>query len=642
MITYRLADVGDTAALCESVTFAGRDHGRGEWPFPAFVERDPARVAANAVIRGRSCELGLALAALADYEGLDLAANIVATGCLNDETGLPVAAQDGSHAVLPVRQLRAKIEAVRRHARRAGGRWLLLVPSNRLPPPTEDTTRSLAGDEEWHHATGVDAADANVQIVTVGSLLQAARRAFELPDAAFAPTSLWALRGLLERLRQERGGLEPILEACRRLHAATDESHVTGGIALVYRYQALIHAAHALTELDLAGLRPRWRDTDDPTPPRELADRLRAEALALSQVNDGGGGRSDVPADFHAASLHYDACRAHVDTDFEWGLARLEQALQVEGLSREGHSEYRRILGTRAQFRWRQGLRLAALGWESAAERQVERALEDVETILELAPAARHPAEVARARCYRANASIALWWLQPEEERRRAVAGSVEADLLDVLGDRLFCGGDGEAGPSQYPGWGLALLYAWWGLSGRWQQIVAHWLDARSQTGTRWPDAPPPAPGRSLAQLLLDDGPGLYCDLEVASLLAEAGVRCDQPTLLEDASSRMPSPGDRLALPDLLTWAIVALDKRAADFEVSRAIQTWAAGEAGLAVPDVARRGDRLDSRPGELLGRLQRSLHRGDRTRTAAARDALMAWTGRLPRELHASDRGR
>ena len=634
MSIYKLADVRDTAALCESVTFVGRDHRRGEWPFPAFVGRDPSRVAANAVIRGRSCELGLALAAVADYEGLDLAANIVATGCLNDSSGCPVSASDGSHAVLPVRQLRAKVDEARRHAAHAGGRWLILVPPA-LPGAEVGQADERNADEVEDQGTGAEELQcANVEVVAVASLLEAARLACNRPTFASAP--LWARRGHLERLRLERGGLVPILEACRRLHAATDERHPAGGVALVYRYQALIHAAHALTELALAGHRPRWRDPDDPAAPLELAARLRAEALALAKVNDGGGGRSDVPADFRAAGIHYDACRVHLNTDFEWGLARLDQALRVDGLSRDSHSEYRRVLGTRAQFRWRYGLRLAALGWESAAERHIRRALDDIETARELAPVAEHPGEVARVLCYRATAHMALWCLEPDESKRQLLAARIETDLFEVLGDQLAHGHEGPSGPAQYPGWALALLYSWWGLDSRWRQVAEHWRKCRSLTFLPWPGRPQDLEGQSVVQSLLSDGPRLYCDLEVASLLAEAAVRCDDSQLLGDARSTQPRPGHLVALGDLLMWTPTAIDERLFSFDVARSIRAWAAGRQELALPNVGRRGERLDSCLGRLVEGLRSALNAGDPAAAAPPRNTLLLWTGRLPRSRH------
>jgi len=633
MSTYRLADVRDTAALCESVTFVGRDHRRGEWPYAACVARDPMRVPASAVIRGRSCELGLAIAALADYEGLELAANVIATGCLNDGSGQPVVAEDGSHAVLPVQQLGAKVAAATRHAERAGGRWIVLVPEDCQDTLVEGKMDS-AGPERTLPAGGArQEPEARVQVLTVASLLVAARHACKLATGSLAASTLWALRDGLERLRQGRGGLEPILEACRRLHAATDDTHASGGIALVYRYQALIHAAHAVTELGLAGRGPRWRTAEAPAPPRELAARLRAEALALARTHNGGEGRSDVPADFRAASLHYDACRAHVDTDFEWGLERLDQALRVEGLSRDGHSEYRRILGTRAQFRWRHGLRLSALGWESAAERHIRRSLDDIEAAVELTPDMRHPGELARARCYRATANIALWSLQPAELESAELVAQIDADLAEVLGEQLLGDGSKASELDQYPGWGLALLYAWWGLNDRWDDVVAHWHAHRAHSGLGWPGAPAGVGDRRLTQLILEDGPQLYCDLEVASLLAEAAIRCDQPTLLRDAGRAQPPGRDQLRLRDLLMWAPVAAAESAVDLAVSRSIRAWVSGRVELHVPEVARRGQRLDSRPRELLAQLRLAVGAGDLARQSPPRDALLRWSGRLPR---------
>lgn len=524
---YR-CDVEDVGRLCMAVS-AGLDAERGEWPDEAFVLATTEPSARTKYLRGRSCALAMALASLGSFSHLPLQQPVVATGDL-----------DGAGNVLPVKDLLAKLQAC---ARQGHGASLVLFPACQLPDGAADS-RLKQSDYSVLQAQ-------LPHLTPVATLAQAANLALQPPNP-FGNSPAAALRHAIEHLRYDRSRAAELYERSRELFELAAPLPDERGLGPIWRYHGLMTGEFALRTLAHDRAQPRsW-------PGVSAADHadLQAQLLALAEAIVERH-RAWLPAELRAEHANFRAVRGFHTLDFLGALHTADEALSLPRLVAGQHSERRKLLGTRAQFRWRQGLRMLAVGLQRDAETWLTLALQDAREALDLAPqgsAAAEGNDAARVRVYVCQALLALRCLRPWAGPEQV---EFERHAHLVLG-KILSGDAYGAQPSQHPGWMLDAALQRLRLQGDPAGALALW-DQAAATEYCLPGAESAGPVK-MEGLLRTEHRLQPCDASVLQTLLAVAVELGQAERARRFAQRLADHCAEPSLPALVrlwpaTWA---------------------------------------------------------------------------------------
>lgn len=486
---YR-SDVEDVGKLCMAVE-AGLSAERGEWPDEAYVLASTEPAARTKPLQGRSCALAMALASLGCYYHLPLPRTVVATGDLNV-----------SGTVLPVKDLLTKLQAC---ARGSLSGDLILFPASQLPSGTA-VDRLPAEDygELAHQLPG---------LTPVSTLAQAANLVLQRDDFGESPAA--RLRNTIEHLRYDRSRAGELYQRSRELFELAQALPDERGLGPILRYHALMTGEFALRALvrDGTALLP-WPDTAADSN-LDLQRKLAAKAEETFERH-----QAWLPAELRAEHANFHAVRGFQTLDFLGSIHLADQALSLPKLVQGQHSERRKLQGTRAQFRCRQGLRSLAVGLNRDADYWLMGAVADAREALDHAPKGPGTSETndaARVRVYVCQALLALrclrQWLPKEQAEFDQQAHLVLGQILDA---------SNQAQPTQAPGWMLDAVLQRHLLEGDWAGVLAQW-DRAALVDYTLPgmDA---AKTQRMAALLDPQHPALPCDFSVLQTLLAATV----------------------------------------------------------------------------------------------------------------------
>lgn len=526
-LAYR-SDVEDIGQLCMAVS-AGLDANRGEWPDEAYVLATTPNHAQRKPLRGRSCALGMALASLSSFAHLPIHQSVVATGDL-----------DGAGNVLPVQDLLTKLQAC---ARQGHSRSLVLFPACQLPAGSAESRLSAADYRglraELPHLT------------PVRTLAEAANLALR-PDSSFGSSPAAALRNEIEHLRYDRSRVSDLYDRSRALFELAAPLPDERGLGPILRYHALMTGEFALRTLvhDKTGSRS-WPGVDA-ADNAELQARLLELAETIVERH-----KAWLPAELRAEHANFRAVRGFYSLDFLGAIHIADEALSLPKLVAGQHSERRKLLGTRAQFRWRQGLRMLAVDLRRDAETWLTLGLQDVREALELAPhgpAATESNDAARVRVYVCHALLALHCLRPWTQVERA---EFDRHSHLVLGKVL--GGEQHGGqPSQHPGWMLDAVLQRLRLEGDLHGALALW-EQTAAIEYRVPGTESAGPLK-MARILQPNHQLQPCDVNVLQTLLVAAIELGEAERACTFAQRLMVHHTDLSLPALVrlwpaTWA---------------------------------------------------------------------------------------
>jgi hypothetical protein len=548
---YR-SDVEDVGKLCMAVQ-AGLDANRGEWPDEAYVLATHAASARTKPLQGRSCALAMALASLSGCYHLPIHAPAVATGDL-----------DGSGNVLPVSDLLVKLKACARGPH-AGD--LVLFPACQLPDGAADQRLAAA---EYAEIVAILPG-----LSPVATLAQAANLALRPPEA-FNESRAAQIRNEIEQLRYDRSRAGELFDRSRELFELAHGLPNERGLSPILRYHALMTGEFALRTLvhDNAGLR-NW-----PEVPADNNADLRARLVELAEALVANH-QAWLPAELRAEHANFHAVRGFETLDYLGAIQLADQALSLPKLVQGQHSERRKLLGTRGQFRCRQGLRALAVGLHRDAAYWLTGAVDDARKALEDAPKGPGSAETndaARVRVYVCHALLALRCLRDWTAAEQA---EFDHQAQVVLGC-LLAEDPHSPPPSQAPGWMVDAVLRRLKLEGKLPETLALWdrvaaIDYALQPG----DSKGP---QRMAAILQPGQAVLPCDVSLLQTLLEVAVALG----LADRAREFAQPLAILHAEPTLT-ALVRL------WPATLAPQEWA-----LALPDWLRRwraGDTVDLR---------------------------------------------
>jgi hypothetical protein len=538
---------------------------RGDLPGPAYLLASTPHHARQ-LVQGRSCALGLALASLAHHCGLTPQRPVIATGNLTS-TG----------AVGPVDYLEEKLAHIAASLQATAALdTLVLIPKQGL-----DAARLAALQRRIPGLT------------EVATLAEAAQLA--MPNGtSFGNSRQASLRQELESLRYEHDRMAEMYASALELFALTQAMPHDSALARTLRYHAWMSAAFALQRTADVVPRP-WPDAPA-TDAKGLAAYLGNKAAELAKDS-----AAKLPAELLAQHDNYKATEAFASLCFADGAMDAQRGLSRRGLLAEEHSEYRKLLGTKAQMLWRLGLRLFGHGEVRDGLRLVEEAVAAVEEALELAPKGDHCVErndAARVRTYVCGALLA----------RKAI---IRKDEWDCCGDReridrearavlgsVHPGGEGM--PAQHPGWMLEQLYRLWWLEDDAQQIINHWqaLPAHGDFG------------EPVHLALLRAANPQPCDLAVAALVLEAASRTGHDALARDIAEQVltyfrtdvAAPREPTPL-DLVRFAPLARASSQVSLPVWDGLERWKARSlswSAMAAPTLASGLDALCCDPAD------------------------------------------
>ena len=469
---------------------------RDDLPGPAYLLASTPHHARQ-LVKGRSCALGLALASLAHHCGLKLQRPVIATGNLTS-TG----------AVDPVDYLEEKLNHVAASLQAAAALdTLVLIPKQGL-----DAAHLAAFQGQIPGLT------------EVATLAEAAQLA--MPNGtSFGDSRQASLRQELESLRYQHDRMAELYACALELFALTQAMPHDSALARTLRYHAWMSAAFAL-QRTADGAPSPWPDAPA-TDANGLAAYLGNKAAELAKDS-----AAKLPAELLAQHDNYKATEAFASLCFADGVMDAQRGLSRPGLVAGQHSEYRKLLGTKAQMLWRLGLRLFGHGEVRDGLRLIEEAVAAVDEALELAPKGDRLVErndAARVRTYVCGALLA----------RKAI---IRKDEWDYCGDReridrearavlgsVHPGGEGK--PTQHPGWMLEQLYRLWWLEDDAQQIIKHWLALPAHGDS----------GEPMHRALLRAANPQPCDLAVAALVLEAASRTGNDAIARDIAAQVLS-----------------------------------------------------------------------------------------------------
>lgn len=487
---YR-SDVEDVGKLCMAVE-AGLSAERGEWPDEAFVLASTEPAARTKPLQGRSCALGMALASLSRSYHRPIEQATVATGDL-----------DSSGHVLPVSDLLVKLRAC---ATGPHAEDLTLFPACQLPNGSADQRLTAA-----EHAELVRSLPC---LAPVATLAQAANVALR-PPVAFDESPAARIRNTIEHLRYDRSRAGELYQHSRELFELAQALPDERGLGPILRYHALMTGEFALRALvrDGTALLP-WPDTAADSN-LDLQRKLAAKAEETFDRH-----QAWLPAELRAEHANFHAVRGFQTLDFLGSIHLADQALSLPKLVQGQHSERRKLQGTRAQFRCRQGLRSLAVGLNRDADYWLMGAVADAREALDHAPKGPGTSETndaARVRVYVCQALLALrclrQWLPKEQAEFDQQAHLVLGQILDA---------SNQAQPTQAPGWMLDAVLQRHLLEGDWAGVLAQW-DRAALVDYTLPGTDAAKTQRMVA-LLDSQHPALPCDFSVLQTLLAAAV----------------------------------------------------------------------------------------------------------------------
>lgn len=453
--------VEDVARLAANAT-TSVSLQRGERPREAFVlASEPGTERLE--LKGRSATLAMVLASLGDLHGLRPSRPVIASG---DVTR-------GGGEVIRVGFLEEKLAAVAGYLESAeagaGEQPLVLVPA--CQAPGEDSGGLSA--EAWSELRGrIQARGAAIQ--PVRSLAEAATHAF---GKAFDTTRIGSLREAIDNFRFDTKRVFDLLDVCGDLHAEAQALNESSPLRPLILAEALWLAEWAVAVIDSRPIEGE---------PAEVSVRWGSETRPLGELREILGGLAEPGLDrlIRYAAPELVAMRLNTEAArelgpsmfFERGAEIATRGLTTPGLVDSHHSEHRKLLGTRAQLRWRAGLRQLALGSQSFGGQLLASALEDAERASEAASAEGVTDENDRSRVhiYECNALMAQAMVDGAGD---GLVAKVEATLKPILG--RFHSAETETLESQDPGWALRMLYCAWLAAGRPERVLAHWAYAR-------------------------------------------------------------------------------------------------------------------------------------------------------------------
>ena len=554
---YRLEVRRPEAGLCASVSRSVlREHGELEPP-PCWVLGRNAGWGGT-LLTGRSTDLARALAALAALEQAPPRGPTIATGWLHDSLTDPEdyapaieeLRRQSPGALLPVEHINDKVLAA--------ASWIRdekLAFAKVVVPVAQASDGPDGGWERLRHDTvrTLECAAGADALVLARDLAHAANEVLSVDESThFGASEIVRLRSLLWSLLYDAKRKTELLECADRLLTLVgldlDETTSAGILGLAARLHAVVAGRFAALKLAREGERPvGWQQRT--WQPADLAEHLKAEAERIESCCD-----ALPPAlrELQAHRLNLEATAGFVTLDFSGAVGLADQGLAIQRLLDTPRGERRKLLGTRAQFLWRQALRMAAYGAEGEARILIERGLQDVRQALDAANA-REVEDLndrARVRCSWVNAELSARALTREgwpDEQVDPVMQELQR-LLGPFGPAL----DSAAQPSQDPAWALHLLYVAWALQEAWPRIVTHWeaLAARrnpfSKAGKRM-ERCVLGPFEAGEQVL----PAVH---HIAPLLAEAALRAARPSLLARTLQAAPREPGCLAVVELARW----------------------------------------------------------------------------------------
>lgn len=495
-------DVEDLALAATS----GLLRTRGERPGSAWLRApwgQPSRT-----VHGRSCSLALALASLATYEAAEPRSIVVATGRLE-----PL--QAGK--VHRVDNLAEKLE---------GTLAKLQFPALFLYPVEND--EDIADD----HRARADAA--GLQLIAVGTLAAAATAALSnKKGSSFSPTHVTEIRSRAERLRQDRASARQLLAAAAELDGEAD-SYGETQIARIVRFHALMLGHHAANMLhwDQPTTRATWRGHTSQASDLAASLRQGLEGLVASH-------HDTLPPELVAEYRNFSSvATAWQRLDFAGAEDSIQEALVLLGRSTGHHSEFRRLLGTRSQIRWRMAMRLQIGGptLASMARNKARGAWEDA------------------TRAWKLTASDDVMWAN--DRARTCIYRFVAARALEIVGVAVpdamenarqgleeVLGGFYDAGESpalQEPAWALDALYLSWLDNDEPGRVLEHWDRVRDRPNPFDPSR------RTLGRGILERR-DLPCVPRVCATLAEAALKVGEEDTARRYSQRALHEPARLA-----------------------------------------------------------------------------------------------
>lgn len=580
-----------SVAAHESVGFS-----HPERPPAAWLQGPTGDRACDLGVDGASAGLALALGSLGQFEGRPALGATVATGCV----------QNGN--VLWVGHLKTKIQRSAEILSGAGG-GIVLFPAANLGD--QGVEGELARLRTGHPS---------VQFQSVSTLAEAMRQCFELPTE-------WPYETFRVPLRKERfddSRAAQLYNTARALHRIARTLPADSLRRRHLTVEAADYACFALRKL--RGQRvPSWDADDGLVVTAEHASEGVERELSYLDSHD-----ALEMEEMIATLRNLRATDGFKTLRFSQSIDVASDALCIHGVRArrdDPDTEYRKLLGTRAQFYTREGLRRFALGEPDSAAHHVSRAVRDAEEALALARDGGGRVEMnndrARVELYLAAARFAQ-----ELTQTGGPSTSNDAEERDEL-QRLLGGlatGTDEWPCPQDPRWALELVYARWGSRGQAPRIVDH-LKSTWETSVRVPGNAAPVSVWNL--LAREEGGALACDWPLLARAREAALQSgDDPELVKRLEGLMllGFPRDGLVPIDSLLLALTFCENDLGACRARLLNDLNAYRSDPMRLP-AALRGSRWVSQRLEEIG-----THRGG-PRSAVARAELLLFAGRFTR---------
>ncbi len=584
------------STLCAhaSVGFLGTERPGDAWLEPTPNEGAQA-------IDGRSAGLGLALAAIGAFEGLSARAAVVATGELRAESW-ESHGDTASVRVHRVDRLREKLERACEVLAQEGGPALVLYPAD-LTDAERAAIRRLA---ETHR---------QVRLLAVDTLADAVRHVF----AVHCEWPFKTPRAYLAHNRYDDAKAADLFTRCRALRAVAAQLPAAAPRRWHLHLEAADFAAFALRKLGNASV-ARWGDDEDTCDAATARSAVDADVALLESQH-----RAGAADEFIAGLRNLRATDAFRTLRFSQAIRIATDALALPGVQvnrRAVGGEYRKLLGTRAQFQWRQGLRSLVLDQRDEAEWCLTEAKRDAQEAYEAADSheVAEQNDRARVRIYRAAANLA-WELAGF--RNEAEPAAEVQELRELLGPLAEANADGTGTPPQDPRWALEFCYSRWLCRGEPEAVVRHvqiaWTlphgrgDGLGET-TVW------------STLHAQGKPMLRCDMPLVARALEAAVCVGDDDLANRLRSLLGAASWSRELLSLDAHLLLYPDHDLPADSYGAAIQELRAAQwEGDLLPSAARGS-------AWVAVRLE-AMRNSDRDRLAAdrARSELMLWTGRF-----------
>lgn len=517
----RLSATVDIRTLLSHV-HAALNEKRGERVNEAFLVHPRPKFAEvpGKTIDGRSCELPLALASLADLHARKPKHPVLCTGQVGP---------DGR--VEPVSCLEDKIQGALEWLENRRGperdQALIVVPAQlHGGGPTSEL---IARHKE-------EAASVSATLLGVRTLAEAASGCFGF-DFYAAPGALGQqigeLRGQLWRALYATNYAQTLCGAERLILAVASESP-NAPIRSMLEREGKVIARWAAGRLG-AQVPVTWLGA-------ELTAKQLVAVLDIELAKTERGSPGSDSVELQALTYNLDAsAELRASTHMQRALESIEKGLSLSGLVDSPEGERRKLIGTRAQVRQVVALRARALGAEADAAVHLDFAVADAEQALiwAEAPGVEDCNDRARVRVYLASSLVC--------RGTDADVGQALHHLRDILGLGADLGA--VATPHQAPGWALRVLYLLLRDRGP-GSVLRHWLE----TGSRLkdPDNAQPLLGAAMtARLECGSQPQAYDSAIAAQVVADALAVGDQATARQMARF---APQDQVTLRSLAWW----------------------------------------------------------------------------------------